>query len=303
MSQPRQTTTYLMKRFDEVGIGPLARYGQNFLIDLNLLSILVDAAELGPQDVVLEVGTGTGSLTAMLAEQAGAVVTVEIDRRLFQLASEQLGDNPKVVMLEQDALKSKNRLHPTILQTVRERMDQIPGARFKLVANLPFNVATPIIANLLDAEFVPDLMVITIQRELAERILAYPSTKDYGALSVWIQSQCDAEILRILPPSVFWPRPQVDSAFVKIVLNPEKRARIGDISFFHNFARSMFFHRRKFLRSELLSMLKGQVEKPEIDELMREFDLPADARAEQLTVEGMLLLCEAIRSRGWRVEL
>ena len=212
---PRQTLSFLLKRFEETGIRPHNKFGQNFLIDLNLVRVLLDAAAITRDDVVLEVGTGTGSLTALLAQQAAAVVTVEIDPLLFQLASEELHRFDNVVMLHLDALKNKNRLNPLVLEAVAAQLAATPGRRLKMVANLPYNIATPILGNLLGQETPPQTMTVTIQMELAERIAARPGSKDYGALSIWIQAQCRVEILRILPPDVFWPRPKVSSAFLK----------------------------------------------------------------------------------------
>src|SRR5215468_2595803 len=185
---PRQTKTFLLERFREMGIRPATRHGQNFLIDLNLVELIVGAAELTTDDVILEVGTGTGSLTAMMAAQAAAVVTVEIDGHLFELASEQLIDLPNVTMLKLDALKNKNTIDDLVMYAVGQHLAADPGRRFKLVANLPYNIATPLLSNLLLARHVPESMTVTIQKELAERIIAPPSTKDYSALSVWIQS-------------------------------------------------------------------------------------------------------------------
>src|SRR3954470_17373586 len=204
---PRQTKTFLLERFREMGIRPATRHGQNFLIDLNLVQIIVDTADLTSDDVVLEVGTGTGSLTALMAAQAAAVVTVEIDAHLFELASEQLIDLPNVTMLRLDALRNKNTIDERVMDAVGEQLAAAPDHRFKLVANLPYNIATPLLSNLLLSRHVPHSMTITIQKELAERITALPSTKDYSALRVWIQSQCTAEIVRLMPPSVFWPEP------------------------------------------------------------------------------------------------
>ena len=142
----RQTKTFLMDRFREMGIAPVTRHGQNFLIDLNLQHLIVEAADLGPDDVVLEVGTGTGSLSALMAPQVAALVTVEIDGHLFELASEQLIDFENVVMLHQDALHNKNRFDDRLLATLEEQLGAAPGRKLKLVANLPFNVATPILS-------------------------------------------------------------------------------------------------------------------------------------------------------------
>lgn len=297
MTSPRQTVSYLIQRFREVGISPDTRHGQNFLIDLNLVRLLANTAAIGPEDVVLEIGTGTGSLTAMLAENAGAVVTVEIDANLHQLAAESLIDFDNITMLQMDALKNKNRFAPRLLEALHGKLAQRPGLRLKLAANLPYNVATPVVSNLLFLDPRPVSMTVTIQKELADRMTAVPRTKDYGALSIWIQSQCETEILRILPPTVFWPRPKVDSAILQIRPNPDLRARIPDPSFFHAFTRAMFFHRRKLLRSELLSAFKKRLDKPAVDSLLQELGLDGNARAEELDVKGILDLCEVVRQR------
>src|SRR6185503_16284396 len=146
---PRQTKSFLLERFREMGIRPATRHGQNFLIDLNLVELIVDAADLTADDVVLEVGTGTGSLTALMAKRAAAVVTVEIDGHLFELASEQLIDLPNVTMLRLDALRNKNNFDDRVMNAVGETLTAVSGRRFKLVANLPYNIATPVVSNLL----------------------------------------------------------------------------------------------------------------------------------------------------------
>ncbi len=295
-SSQHQTLSFLTRRFREAGIRPYTRFGQNFLIDMNLQRLLLDAAELTADDVVLEVGTGTGSLTVLMAQKAAAIVTVEIDRQLFQLAGEELFELENVTMLECDALKNKNRLNPMVLETVDRLMAQVPGRRLKLVANLPFNVATPIISNLIALETPPYSMTVTIQKELADRMIAGPRTKDYSALSIWMQSQCRIEIVRTLPPSAFWPRPKVTAAVIRVTLDEQLRGRIPDRKFFHEFVRSMFFHRRKFLRSELLSAFKRRLDKPQVDAIMEKMGLKGTARAEELDVETMLELCEAVRA-------
>ncbi len=294
---PSQTLSYLRKRFDATGIRPLTRFGQNFLIDLNLHRVLVTAADLGPRDVVLEVGTGTGALTGLMADSAAAVVTVEVDQALFALAREQLLGWPTITMLHTDVLKNKNTLNPSVVHTVQQVLAKVPESRLKLVANLPYNIATPLISNLLRAEILPFSMTVTIQRELAERIMAGPGSKDYGALSVWIQAQCHGEIVRYLPPSVFWPRPKVESAIIHLEVDQQLRQAIPDRDFFHEFLRGIFLHRRKFLRAGLLSTYKRRLGKPEVDHIMTEQNFAADTRAEQLDLPRLLKLCEAIRLR------
>ncbi len=295
-SASKQTLTFLMRRFEEAGIRPRTNFGQNFLIDLNLLGILADSADLSAGDVVLEIGTGTGALTALLAAKAAAVVTVESDRRMFQLAGEELHALPNVILLEMDALMNKNRINPQVLAAVASQLDAAPGRRLKMVANLPYNIATPILGNLLAVERPPEMMVATIQKELAQRITAAPGRKDYGALSIWIQCQCRAEVLRILPPSVFWPRPKVSSAFVRMTLDQRLRGRIGDREFFHDFVRAMFRHRRKFLRTQLLLAAGNRLDKSGVDVVLKALKLEPSMRAEQLDVETVIALSQAVQN-------
>jgi 16S rRNA (adenine1518-N6/adenine1519-N6)-dimethyltransferase len=293
----RQTASFLRQRLTEIGVSPSSRHGQNFLIDLNLLELLERSAKIGPRDVVLEVGTGTGSLTEMMSDKAATVVTVEIDANLHALASEELFGRPNIVMLHQDALKNKNRIHDNVLNAINDALAAGEDLQFKLAANLPYNIATPLISNLLLNDPHPVSLTVTIQKELADRITATPRSKDYGALSVWVQNVADPEIVRIMPPSVFWPRPKVDSAIIHIESNEEKRAAIRNLKFFHQFTRAMFFHRRKFLRSELISAFKKELDKPQVDEIMAEQELVPEARTEELTPPQILNLCHAVLDR------
>lgn len=296
MSQ-RQTLSYLQQRFEQARIQPQTKFGQNFLIDLNLVELIASSAKLGPRDVVLEVGTGMGSLTTIMASQAGHVVTVEIDKYLAPLAKAEFQALDNVTLLEQDALKSKNRLHPIVIETLQERVREIPGGRIKLVANLPYNVATPILSNLLDMDPWPVQMVATIQKELAQRITAQPRSKDYSALSVWMQAQCKAEIVRIMPPSVFWPQPKVDSAILNIEPQKLLRKRLQDPKHFHGLVRAIFLHRRKFLRSALYSAVQKDLSKSDVDEILASMNLDGTARAEQLTPLQMIELSDMVRSQ------
>jgi 16S rRNA (adenine1518-N6/adenine1519-N6)-dimethyltransferase len=172
-----------------------------------------------------------------------------------------------------------------------------------LVANLPYNIATPLLSNLLLSRHVPHSMTVTIQKELAERMTAPPSTKDYSALSVWIQSQCTAEIVRLLPPSVFWPAPKVSSAILRITVDSARRAAIADLPFFHQITKSLFIHRRKFLRANVVAALKHHLNKAEVDSLLDEMGFAPDVRTEQLDVPTMIKLADKIRvaASDWKL--
>ncbi len=297
----RQTVSYLSRRFEEVGLNPNKRHGQNFLVDLNLIQMISNTAKLTPNDVVLEIGTGMGSLTGLMALEAGTVITVEIDEYLYQMASEELEELDNVIMLKQDALKNKNRMHENVINAVKEQLAIGPDRVFKLAANLPYNVATPIISNFLRSEVVPASMSVTIQKELADRLVAKPGSKDYGSLSVWVQGLCDVSIVRVMSPKVFWPRPKVDSAIIHIEHRPERRASFPDLDFFYAFVRAMFFHRRKFMRSVAVAAFKGQLDKPQVDEILQAEGLGPTARTEELSGVELQKLCEAFRQQVAKV--
>jgi 16S rRNA (adenine1518-N6/adenine1519-N6)-dimethyltransferase len=296
---PRQTTAYLKELFSQVGFTIDARRGQNFLVDLNLIDLLARSAMIAPDDVVLEVGTGTGALTERLAAAAARVVTAEIDPRLAQLSRDRLVDHDNVTVVEGDALAAKHRLAPGLLAAVDAARTASPGGRFLLVANLPYCVATPVISNLLALPRPFDAAVVTVQREMAERMTAAAGASTYNALSVWVGCQCRGEIVRILPPSVFWPRPKVDSAIVRLDLEPGRRAAIADLARFHAFVRDVFCHRRKLLRGVLLRMAGGKGSpdaRARVEAAYAAVGLGPDARAEEISPDRFVLLERAFHA-------
>ncbi|MBQ5790372.1 MAG: ribosomal RNA small subunit methyltransferase A, partial [Thermoguttaceae bacterium] len=212
-----------------------------------------------------------------------------------EMAKQEHWDKDNIRFLFADILENKNRLNREVLDVLREELANNPGFRFKLCANLPYQIATPLMSNLLLTDIPPHSMTVTIQKEVGDRIVARPRTKDYGALAVWMQAQCDCRIVRIMPPSVFWPRPKVDSAIVQCVYNEKKRAKIPNLKFFHEFVRALFFHRRKFIRSVLCSAFKGRVEKETVDRILAEMNLEGEIRAETLSVKTILALSEKFR--------
>ncbi len=290
---PRQTQSYLRELFQVNRLHPKNKLGQNFLIDLNLVDFIVRAAELTRADLALEVGSGTGSLTARLAEVAGSVLSVEIDPAFHQLACETVHAHDNVRILLADALKNKNQMNPEVRANLDELNEKYRPERVKLVSNLPYAVATPVISNLLISDLPIERMIVTVQWEIAEKMIAGPSTKEYGALAILVQSLADTEMLRKLGPSVFWPKPAVDSGIVKIVPNAEKRRRIPDVQRFRNFLRDLYSHRRKNLRGGLISMTGHQHEKHVVDAKLADLGYAGTERAEALSIEQHLQLCGA----------
>jgi 16S rRNA (adenine1518-N6/adenine1519-N6)-dimethyltransferase len=288
-----------MKKFESMGISPQTRLGQNFLIDLNLLRLLHESGKIESNDVILEVGTGTGSLTAPMSDKAAAVITVDVDPVMQDLAKRELFGRKNIRFLQMDILKNKNTLRNEVLEVIHDELNKVDEngvkRRFKLISNLPYCIATPLISNLLRIPTPPILMCVTIQKELADRITAKPGTKDWGALSLWTQSQCQTEIVRIMPPTVFWPRPKVDSAIVRLFLDEKRRNKIPDLNYFNEFSRAIFFHRRKFLRASLCSVFKNSISKQRIDEIMDEMQFNHNIRAETLPIKTMQKLSELCR--------
>jgi 16S rRNA (adenine1518-N6/adenine1519-N6)-dimethyltransferase len=278
----RQTRTHIGDLLARHGLRPRHDLGQNFLIDLNLLDFLVAQAEVGPSDLILEVGSGTGSLTAALAAQAGAVISVEVDAQMQRLTAEAVEGFSNVTLLGCDVLKNKNHFSPEVLDALDRGLGD-SGLQLKLVANLPYGVATPVISNLVAGAHPWERMVVTIQYELAQRMAAKESTADYSALSVWLQSQCRLEVLKRLPPDVFWPRPKVASAMIRIDPDPALRSRIANREFLHQFLRGVFQQRRKVLRNVLIGMYRRELSRTQIDDVLQTQQLNDDARAEQLS--------------------
>jgi 16S rRNA (adenine1518-N6/adenine1519-N6)-dimethyltransferase len=299
---PRQTLSYLQQLFRERGIQPKNKLGQNFLIDLNLVDLILRTAELTADDLAVEIGSGTGSLTARLAAHAGAVLSVEIDPSFHSMVRELLDDHPNVVLLHSDALKNKNTLHPQVLAALAALQARSGCRQLKLVANLPYVVATPVISNFLLSDLPLERMVVTVQWEIALRLLARPARKDFGALAVLVHSLADVQLVRRLGRTVFFPRPKVDSAIVAVWPNRAKRAeveaRLGSVQRLRNFLRDLYTHRRKNLRGALAGLPSGRREKDEVDRNLGELGIDGSLRAETLDVEDHLRLCEVFGSKG-----
>ncbi len=292
-NNPRQTLSYLRQVLQQQGIRPKNKLGQNFLIDLNVLDLLVRSAELSPADIAVEIGSGTGSLTTRLADEAGAVLSVEIDPAFHSLTAELVGNRPNVRLLHGDVLRNKNHINPQVFAALAELRQDRPASVLKLVANLPYAVATPVLANLLISDLPFERFVVTVQWEIAERLLAQAGTKDYGALAVLVQSIAHVSLVRKLAPSVFFPRPLVHSAIVRIDPDPQKRQSVGDVERFRVFLRDLYTHRRKNLRMALSSLPSGRRSKHEVDQTLVELGFDGNIRAEQLNIVDHQRLCAA----------
>lgn len=226
------------------GTEPRHRFGQNFMIDQNLVRVVAEAGELSADDLCLEIGPGTGTLTEELLSRAGRVTAVEIDRDLASLLRQRYSENERFTLIEGDALAGKHELNAALLETINSARSS--NLRPKLVANLPYNIASPLVIEMLIAGV--DLLAFTVQKEVADRLKGKAGSDDYGPLSVMAQMLADVEVLRTLPPQAFWPPPKIDSALVRM----RRRDRLGtDASAFSTFVHKVFSYRRKTLRKAL----------------------------------------------------
>ena len=225
------------------------------------------------------------------------VITVEYDRRVHEIAKELLQSRPHVTLLNCDVLKNKNRFNPEVLDAVTAALDALPAGSpksLKLVANLPYNVATPVMSNLIATDLPWTRMVVTIQYELAERMAAAPGSSQYSALSVWLQAQAKISVLKKLGPNVFWPRPQVDSAIVRVDPDVNARNEIADREFLHVFLRDVFTQRRKRLRGVVVSMFKATHDKAAVDAAFEKAGISFESRAEDLAAAELVRLANAM---------
>ena len=258
-----QTKRQIQELLSSAGVSPNRRLGQHFLVDLNLMRLLVESAQIGPRDVVLEVGTGTGSLTEALAQQAGHVVTVELDRTLSGIAQLRLAGAENVQVLNVDILAGKGAIHPTVAEAVTQAHARLCNigpiypigpinpaqGRVLLVSNLPYDVASSVMIDLVKGPVTVDAMLVTVQKEVAERMTAPPGGRDYGTLSIFLQATGEVELRRRLRPSVFWPPPGVDSAIIRYLRDQDKSGRILDMDVFGGVVGLFIGHRRKMLRA------------------------------------------------------
>ena len=243
-----QTKRQIQELLLSAGVSPNRRLGQHFLVDLNLMTLLVDAAGIEADDVVLEVGCGTGSLTQMLVQRARRVIVAELDRTLAGIATSQLADANNVRIIQGDALSNKGMLNPAVVEALNEATAGGTG-RLLLVSNLPYDIASPLMINLVQGPTVADAMTVTVQKEVAERMTAGPGSKAYGTLSIFLGATSHVETMRVLKPSVFWPPPGVDSAIVRVVREPQRASQIEHMESLRDVVSLFMGHRRKMLRA------------------------------------------------------
>ena len=265
------------------GIKPQKRLGQNFLVDGNVLRKITAAAGVTPADSILEVGAGAGALTKALAEQAGMVTAVEKDRSLAPVLREVLGERENLRLVFADILKVD-------LQALLGNEGSTgAGMNLKVVANIPYYITSPLIFHLLESGINWRLLVFLVQKEVAERIAAAPGSKRYGALSVGVQYHAEVELLGTVPPSVFFPRPQVSSAILRLV--PKKKEGSAETErLFKLLVRTVFNARRKTMAKALRGIAPELGGEKRLQEAFQALGLDPGGRGEDLSVADFLSL-------------
>ncbi len=307
------TKSMLKVLFEERGVRVKKHWGQNFLIDQNLLQFIVKTAELSCNDVVLEIGAGTGSLTRLIAKRAGHVFAVELDRKLFGILNDTLKDYNNVTTINKDILKSKHDIHPEILASIYEYINtsSLTDAKcVKVISNLPYYISTPIIIDLLQEVLPIKTMILMLQRETTNRMIAQPGTGNYGVLSVITKLFADVKVLKKLPPDVFWPVPNVDSSIVNLTVNRHRYAdKIRDYKSFKDIVHAIYVSRRKTILNSLLSLSPGYGKKDETREIRNDLvailgqvDIKLESRGEELDIEALIALSNKISEYSGSVE-
>lgn len=252
------------------------KFGQNFLVDKNILEKIVDAAQITEKDCVLEIGPGIGTMTQYLAEQAGNVIAVEIDKNLIPVLQDTLSSYNNVTILNQDILKVD----------INHMIEKYNGGNpIKVVANLPYYITTPIIMALFESHVTLKSITIMIQKEVADRIQAQAGTKDYGALSLAVQYYAKPEVIVKVPAACFMPRPNVDSSVIRLTKYETPPVKAQDENYLFTVIRASFNQRRKTLVNGLSNAGSVGVSKEKIAEILTQMELPLTVRGETLTLE------------------
>ena len=295
---PRNTIQFLQ----EHGISAKKRYGQNFLIDPRVLKRIIEGAGITKADTVLEIGPGIGTMTQALCEAAGHVIAVEIDRDMIPLLEENLAGYDNYEIINDDILKVDLK---ELAKRISDRAENAggmagpaaAGGKFKVVANLPYYITTPIIMGLLEQDLPLDSITVMVQKEVAERMQAQPGTKEYGALTLAVQYYTKAEIIANVPANCFIPRPNVDSAVIRLSLHEERPVQPADEAKMFRVIRASFAQRRKTLVNGLKNdpALQAEgIDRERVEAALTELGLDPNVRGERLSLAEFAQLSDLL---------
>ncbi len=277
-----QNTIEILKKYN---FSFQKKFGQNFLIDTHVLDKIIRAADITKDDFVLEIGPGIGTMTQYLAEAAGKVVAVEIDKTLIPILQDTLQNYHNVTVINEDVLK---------LDIGRLAEKENAGRPIKVVANLPYYITTPIIMGLYEKHVPMESITVMVQKEVADRMQVGPGTKDYGALSLAVQYYARPYIVANVPPNCFMPRPKVGSAVIRLTSHRKPPVDVKDEKLMFRIIRASFNQRRKTLANGLKNYAELDIPKEVINECIEELGRGAGIRGEALTLEEFAMLSNSI---------
>lgn len=277
-----QNTIEILKKYN---FSFQKKFGQNFLIDTHVLDKIIAAAEITKDDFVLEIGPGIGTMTQYLAESAGNVTAVEIDKSLIPVLEDTLKEYQNVTIINEDVLKLD--LNDLVLK-------ENGGRPIKVVANLPYYITTPIIMGLFEKHVPLESITVMVQKEVADRMQVGPGTKDYGALSLAVQYYAKPYIVANVPPNCFMPRPKVGSAVIRLTVHQEPPVHVEDEKLMFGIIRASFNQRRKTLANGLKNSAELNLSREVIAECIEELGKGPGIRGEVLTLEEFAMLSNSI---------
>lgn len=273
----------------EYGFSFKKSLGQNFLTEPNILRKIAATADLTKEDRVIEVGPGIGALTEHLAREAGTVLAFEIDQRLIEVLDDTMSPYDNVTIVNEDILKAD------VISTSKEVFGT--DAPVKVVANLPYYITTPIMMHLLLSDLPVETMVVMMQKEVADRMTAKPSTKAYGSLSIAVQYYMEASLAFIVPKTAFVPQPNIDSAIIKLTRRTEPLVEVVDEDFFFKLTRASFTQRRKTLWNNLISYFgKDDETKQWLETALSQSDIDPKRRGETLSIQEFGILSNHLKT-------
>lgn len=289
---PNQSFRQLLQR---AGMKPSKKLGQNFLIDSQIHQRIVEIAQLQPNEIALEIGPGLGQMTKIMLSKTPHVVAVEIDRQLCEWLTKELNCYPHFQLLHLDALENKHTLNPILV----EKINQFPTTTsYKLIANLPYNIASPLIIAFLELSCMPNQLVVMVQREVAQRIVAKPGTADYGLLTLMVQLHGKATTIFDLPPHAFYPPPKVHSTVIQIIPHPIS-ATIHNIKLLKILLHNLFQFRRKTIGSALRHFTCCEIPSSSswaniCETVLAQSKISPQQRAETLDLEAFIILSNCL---------
>jgi len=273
----------IRKELAEYGLIPKKRWGQHFLIDRNILNKVIRTAQVEKEDVVLEVGPGLGEMTLALARQAKRVIAIEIDPRLVEILKKKMAVYPNVEVVQKDVLKMG--FNHFLLQE---------GQQIKVVANLPYQISTPLLFRFIESREVFSTLTLMLQKEVAERMVALPGEKEYGPLSIFTQLVSELSICFFIKPSAFFPPPKVESAVIHMGWKEKSMIELGDEEWFKRVVRGCFSYRRKTLTNALKH---SDIPLPwNTEERMEKIGIDPRRRPETLKIQEFINLAEALKT-------